>query len=152
MPAPVEPQHPDPGPQDRGLELRTEPPFQLSSISHLLILAHLPWLLRFLWLQTLPPSMCMPRPVLMDRKGLDVAWISNKMEKQSQPPHQRGPTAVSIHFVILGHPSHAPSRVPQACEKYHAYQLLHICGGWAYLWVYRDPSPCGIYIPVGVEE
>lgn len=67
--------------------------------------------------------MCVPRQVLVDRKGLDVVWISSKMEKQSQPPHQRGPTAVSIHFVILVHPSHAPSESPQACEKYPAHQL-----------------------------
>lgn len=37
--------------------------------------------------------------------------ISNKKEKQSQPHHQRGLTAVSIH-VILGHPSHTPSEGP----------------------------------------
>lgn len=74
-------------------------------------LAHLSWLLRFLWLQVLPSTMCILRPVLTDRKGLNVVPISNKKEKQSQPHHQRGLTAVSIH-VILGHPSHTPSEGP----------------------------------------
>lgn len=88
MPVPVEPCHPHPAPAHWGWSLEQSFPFT-SVNSTSLHLAQLSWLLRFLWLQTLPPTMCVLRLALIGIKELDEAPISNRMKKQSQPHQQR---------------------------------------------------------------
>lgn len=100
MTAAVEPHHPNPG------ELETGHASHLCQF-HLAQLGPSPLAVDVsLTLDAAPQHVC-SQASLMEIQGLSVAPISNMMEKQSQRHHQRGPTAVSAHFVIPGHPSHS---------------------------------------------